>query len=87
MDSAGNLYGLAGGGVNRGGTIFKIDPDGTETILYSFGTSATDVWAPVGSLIVDSAGNLYGASIGGGANFETTLNGYIDQGGTVFVLD
>jgi uncharacterized repeat protein (TIGR03803 family) len=39
---------------------------GTETVLYSFGASATDGLYPYGSLLFDAAGNIYGVtSIGG----------------------
>jgi uncharacterized repeat protein (TIGR03803 family) len=48
----------------------------TETILHSFTCSATDGCKPQGGLILDSEGNLYGTTQGGGAN----------GGGTVFKL-
>lgn len=77
-DSAGNLYGTTyAGGANGKGTVFKIAPDGTETILHAFGANATDGQNPVGGLVVDSAGNLYGTTVGGGAY----------GGGTVFKID
>jgi uncharacterized repeat protein (TIGR03803 family) len=67
MDSAGNLYGTTyGGGTIGVGTVFKISPDGTETILHSFSGSQVDSANPVGSLTMDGAGNLYGATSGGG---------------------
>ena len=88
MDRAGNLYGTtAQGGANVLGTVFKIDAAGTETILYSFAASATDGLAPFAGLTVDSAGNLYGTTVNGGANFGTTMNGEVNGGGTVFVID
>ena len=74
MDAAGNLYGTTsvGGasssvlhGVPGLGTVFKIDPAGNETVLYSF--SGPDGDYPTGSLIMDAAGNLYGTTSGGGA--------------------
>lgn len=36
-DSAGNLYGtsLSGGKANKG-VVFKVDPSGRQTVLYSF---------------------------------------------------
>jgi uncharacterized repeat protein (TIGR03803 family) len=86
MDSAGNLYGTtAGGGANGHGTIFKIGPSGTETILYSFGASATDGQAPFAGLIMDSAGNFYGTTDGGGANGDGTVF-KISTSGTETVL-
>ena len=73
MDSAGNLYGvtIAGGlpacqGQMGCGTVFKIDPSGSETILHAF-TNTYQGSYPVGSLALDSAGNLYGTALGGDA--------------------
>lgn len=66
QDRAGNLYGTTKtGGSSNLGTIFKLDPGGTETILYSF-TGAPDGANPVAGLILDSAGNLYGPTENGG---------------------
>ena len=80
MDSKGNLYGTTVGGGTRippVGTVFKLSPGGTETVLYSFGaSSATDGYEPRGALILDAEGNLYGTTELGGAN----------GGGTVFKL-
>ena len=37
LDPAGNLYGTtSAGGASLLGTVFKVDPAGNETILYSF---------------------------------------------------
>jgi uncharacterized repeat protein (TIGR03803 family) len=73
MDQSGNLYGMTeSGGANNNGTVFKITPSGTETILYSFGTG-TDGNHPNASLIVDTAGNLYGTTSAGGANNNGTV--------------
>ncbi len=85
QDAAGNLYGTtsAGGTTWGGGTVFKVDSTGQETVLYNFcsrgGQNCTDGWSPVAGLIQDAAGNLYGTTSGGGhqANFA----------GTVFKLD
>ncbi|MGC1786168.1 MAG: choice-of-anchor tandem repeat GloVer-containing protein [Terriglobales bacterium] len=61
MDAAGNLYGTTyGGGADRWGTVFMLDPGGTLTVLYSFyGKNAGD---PAASLVMDAAGNLYGTT-------------------------
>ena len=74
QDSAGNFYGttLAGGtsgnsGFDGYGTVYKIDVGGNESVLHSF-TSTPDGDTPVGNLIIDAAGNLYGATYTGGAN-------------------
>jgi uncharacterized repeat protein (TIGR03803 family) len=66
MDSAGNLYGTTySGGVNSAGTVFKVEPSGAETVLYSFVYPNTGGY-PRGSLVMDDAGNLYGTTAFGG---------------------
>ena len=68
-DSAGSLYGTTfQGGANSLGTVFKISASGAESILYSFGASASDGISPHGGLIMDSSGNLYETTTSGGAN-------------------
>jgi uncharacterized repeat protein (TIGR03803 family) len=65
-DAAGNLYGatLFGGPANQG-VVYKVDTSGHETVLYSF-TGGADGAEPAGSVIRDSAGNLYGTTFLGG---------------------
>jgi uncharacterized repeat protein (TIGR03803 family) len=69
-DPAGNLYGttINGGTFDNGGTVFKVDKDGTETVLYSFcsASNCADGNSPYVGLIRDAAGNLYGVTNGGG---------------------
>ena len=86
-DAAGNLYGTTfrGGGTGTNcfgtcGTVFKLSPDGTETILHSFTGGPSDGGNPSGGLIQDSAGNLYGTTQYGG----TTSNGNGTGNGVVF---
>src|SRR5215469_8135470 len=84
-DAAGNLYSTTTyGGANNGGTVFKLDTAGHETVLYSFcsETNCTDGQLPYAGLIQDATGNLYGTTYGGGA-----IGGGNFQGGTVFKLD
>ncbi len=82
-DKKGNLYGTTtyGGAYCEGeygcGTVFKIDPTGTETVLYSFGTYYEDGTGPYSRLIGDGTGNLYGTTGGGGTRGK----------GTIFKLD
>ncbi|MGH6889632.1 MAG: choice-of-anchor tandem repeat GloVer-containing protein [Rhizomicrobium sp.] len=72
-DNSGNLYGTTeyGGGRNACngtygcGTVFEIAPDGTETILHSFGNGNKGA-NPVAGLVADSSGNLYGTTQFGG---------------------
>jgi len=59
-DAQGNLYGTTlYGGKNSQGVAFEITPDGTETVLHSFGAN---VGAGPESLLFDAKGNLYGES-------------------------
>lgn len=62
MDSAGNLYGIAQGGKSGNGLVFKLTPQGQQTVLYDFQS-----YVSYGGLVMDSAGNLYGATGTGGA--------------------
>ncbi len=65
------------GGSHGSGTVFQLSPPAigtgpwTEAVLYNFG-AAGDGKFPIGELIQDSAGNLYGATnLGGSANDGT----------------
>ena len=72
MDKQGNLYGAtSGGGAYGNGTVFELSPnsDGTwtETVLYSFTNGDPAGAGPSGTLLLDTAGNLYGTTLNGGA--------------------
>jgi uncharacterized repeat protein (TIGR03803 family) len=72
----GYLYGTtSAGGAVFGGTIFKITPSGTLTTLYSFCSQSgcADGSAPYATLIQAPNGNLYGTTMGGGANRDGTV--------------
>jgi uncharacterized repeat protein (TIGR03803 family) len=88
MDAAGNLYGttFAGGqSDSAAGTAFELSPGKsgksawTFATLYSF-SGYPDGGGPIGNLIADTQGNLYGATSYG----TTSPNSY--QVGTVFQL-
>lgn len=73
MDAAGNLYGTTEGGGAGFGTVFKLDPvSGSLTVLHTF-TGGSDggnevlEGIPTAGLIMDSAGNLFGTALRGGA--------------------
>ena len=86
-DAAGNLYGMTSG-IYEGsgyspGVVYKLTPGKggtwTETVLHTFlglVGGYPDGQFPVGSLVFDAAGNLYGVTNSGGAY----------GGGTVFKL-
>jgi uncharacterized protein (TIGR03437 family) len=75
----GNFYGTNGwgGGATDSGTVVKITPDGTVTVLYAFCSqvSCTDGVQPTG-LIQAADGDFYGTTMASGTN----------GGGTVFKL-
>jgi uncharacterized repeat protein (TIGR03803 family) len=66
LDPEGNLYGTAGGGAANAGLVFKLDPAGDYTVLYTF-NGGSDGSQPNYGLVLDSAGNLYGTTREGGA--------------------
>jgi uncharacterized repeat protein (TIGR03803 family) len=78
FDGAGALYGVAsGGGTDDNGAVFKLTPPAqsggawNETILYSF--AGADGALPVGGLISDASGALYGTALTGGAYNQGTV--------------
>jgi hypothetical protein len=94
-DSAGNFYGVTflGGKQSRYcktsegcGFVYELSPGSggyTQTILYNF-TGSTDGGYPVGNLVFDGAGNLYGAT---GAGGDTTRDCFSALGcGVVYEL-
>lgn len=74
IDALGNLYGVfSNGGTYGGGTVFKVTPKGVLSLLYSFGAAATDGNYPLGTLVRDSSGTLYGITVGGGRDGFGTI--------------
>jgi uncharacterized repeat protein (TIGR03803 family) len=78
IDKSGNLYGTTlQGGANNLGAIYEMSPPAvaggawTETVIYSF--SGTDGTLPIGRLVLDSSGALYGTTDGGGTKEEGTV--------------
>jgi uncharacterized repeat protein (TIGR03803 family) len=62
----GSLYGTTViGGTYGLGTVYTIDANGNESVLYSF-TGGTDGGFPETGVIADGQGNLYGTTLGGG---------------------
>ena len=80
-DAAGNFYGVTNvGGIKGGyylgyGTVYEVSPTangGWKTkSLYLFQPNGTDGKWPVGGLVMESSGNLYGTTSQGGGQFCT----------------
>lgn len=83
-DHQGNFYGttIFGGGslacFSGCGTVYQVTPNGTETVLYSFGGNS-DGAIPYGGLVLDPKGNLFGGTSSGGF-FVGTLFGISPSG-------
>jgi len=82
-DSSGNLYGVTSGGGDTSpeqcqptsgcGVVFELSPNGSggwkEAVLHTF-TGGTDGLEPLGNLVFDGSGNLYGTTEYGGNGCE-----------------
>lgn len=89
-DTQGNLYGMtSAGGPNGAGVVYKLAPDGTQTVLFHFNGANGNL--PMAGLTPDAAGNLYGVTETGGKYgwgnvFKLTPEGVLtslyDFGGT-----
>jgi uncharacterized repeat protein (TIGR03803 family) len=85
-DGQGNLYGTTeAGGTSNCGTVFKLDPTGKETVLYSFTGTGGDGSSPEAGVVRDGQGNLYGTTrVGGVSNYGTVFT--VDTSGKETVL-
>ena len=81
-DGNGNLFGTTGADAPNLGVVFELSPTSTgwsETTLFTFRT--TDGEGPSTNLLIDAAGNIYGATAEGGIGcgcglvFELSPNG------------
>ena len=72
----GNFYGVTSlGGPEDAGTVFRLTPSGTETLVISFLKSNFGGWGPdSGGLIQDADGDLFGTvALDGGALYELSI--------------
>lgn len=86
--SDGNLWGTANfGGVNGGGTVFKMSLSGTVTAVYSFtsGIFSTTGSTPYAGLVLGNDGNYYGTTQQGGPNGQGVVF-KVTPGGVATVL-
>jgi uncharacterized repeat protein (TIGR03803 family) len=76
IDAQGNLYGAnQTGGAHQQGNVFKLVLRGggwSYSDLYDF-TGGSDGGQPVGSVVIDASGNIYGTALTGGANSYGTV--------------
>ena len=91
-DQHGNLYGTTfnGGGSCNCGVVFELIPNQngswTESVLWTFTGGADGGW-PFSGMIIDSQGNLYGTTTGGGLTGGCSAVGSGESGcGVVFEL-
>jgi uncharacterized repeat protein (TIGR03803 family) len=85
FDQSGNLYGTTtSAGSGGGGTVFQLAPSGsswTYSVLYSF-TGTNNGCGPLGSLVMDKAGSLYGTTYCDGANHDGNVFKLTPSGGS-----
>jgi uncharacterized repeat protein (TIGR03803 family) len=87
LGSTGDFYGTtAAGGASKDGTVFKMTPAGTVTLLHSF-TGSSDGSMPIGALVQASDGNLYGTCYSGGANGTGTVFRITTKGAFTKIYD
>jgi uncharacterized repeat protein (TIGR03803 family) len=92
-DANGNLYGTTEDGGDTSchpdwgcGVVFRLNASGKISVLHSFTGSPDDGAFPLGGLIQDKKGNLYGVTDNGGSGEYCPSYGYFGCG-TVFKVD
>jgi len=79
FDANGNLYGTSDNGPGLYGSIFELLPSagGTwiEKIIHTF--NLNDGYYPIGTPILDAAGNVYGTTISGGSGCNQNSCGVV----------
>jgi|HubBroStandDraft_5_1064220.scaffolds.fasta_scaffold04463_4 uncharacterized repeat protein (TIGR03803 family) len=70
FDAAGNLYATSSqGGINGTGNVFKLTQGSNGWSyfdLFDFSGDFSNGYAPIGGVVLDSSGNIYGTTAGGG---------------------
>jgi uncharacterized repeat protein (TIGR03803 family) len=85
LDAAGNLFGTTRDGGSFGaGTVFQLvhgtNDQWSQSVLYTFMGNGADGGSPLGSLVFDAIGNLYGTAsrggpLNGGVAFQLSSTG------------
>jgi uncharacterized repeat protein (TIGR03803 family) len=88
VDGSGNLFGTTMlGGTNGVGAVYELSPVAgggwNERVIYSFSDPccSTDGFYPLGGVVMDAAGNLYGATDNGGTHDVGTVFKLSPDGG------
>ena len=66
LDKSGNIYGTTYKSTKGAGTVFKVMPGGSYTLLHPFGSGKGDGMLPTSGLLMDKKGNIYGTTSAGG---------------------
>ncbi len=86
LDNSGNIYGTTSlGGTENAGIVFELSPGSsgwTKTTIHSFCSDyrnglCLDGIAPLGGLVFDKSGNLYGTTSQGGTSPQTLGSGVL----------
>jgi len=86
IDSSGDLFGVSpSGGTNNDGDVIEV-PHGTSTSTIIATFSGVDGSQPSGQLLIDSNGNLYGATARGGADGFGTVFELVNNGSGTYTL-
>jgi uncharacterized repeat protein (TIGR03803 family) len=86
MDGSGNLFGTTMYGGNNGGfgAVYELSPIAgggwSEKVIHSFPCCTLDAFYPIGGVVMDAAGNLYGASENGGTHDVGTVFKLVPDG-------
>jgi uncharacterized repeat protein (TIGR03803 family) len=85
-DNNGNCFGTTGsGGANNYGVVFEVPKgSGAVTVLASF--NGTNGVSPLGGLVEDGSGNLFGTTSGGGPSGKGTVFEMLKGSGTITTL-
>jgi hypothetical protein len=81
FDKVGNLYGTTAGAgpLAANSTVFQLSPSSagpwTETTLFSFPNDGSNGYSPLGGVIFDAVGSLYGTTYYGSGTASASLRG------------
>jgi uncharacterized repeat protein (TIGR03803 family) len=84
---SGSFYGITSGhGFFGGGTLFVMTPSGAVTVIYHFMWGGTEPYGPIGEMVLEPDGMLYGTTQYGGAFSCGTIFKWSPPSGSVFTV-